>query len=345
MEPTRDVYEDQADQFWPSVPAEEQPDSDPGHEVDGEVAVPALATLACEEGLLTQEQVREGVAEGLRSGERLGEVLLRLGWLDERQLAGLIGRQRGMPFLDAVDLPDEPPDDTVLRPEQARAVGAVAVGYEDGQPLIALADPNDEQLVQLRSLFGNAFACAIVTKSTLDWLLERADGEADDGSAEASSSVAAKEAPPLSETASERDVQEPEPSDVAGAASAGKAAAAPDPTAESELGAPDVGGQDGGWHDLQAHLEQTDRLLGTLRLRFDDLRELEAAARRQLAEARHEGERLRAELGETTHEVERLQAELGDTTHEVERLQAELGERDAKLLDVRKRLGELSMGL
>nr|MBA2475972.1 hypothetical protein [Actinomycetota bacterium] len=308
MEPTRDVYEEQAEQFWPRPPAEGQTGSDSAYETEGEAGgLQALATLACDEGLLTQEQVREAVAEGLRSGERLGEALLRLGWLDERQLAGLIARQRGMQYLDAVDLPDGPPLRTVLQPAQARALGAVAVSYENGQPLIALADPSDEQLAQLASLFGGTIVCAIVTRSTLEWLLERVDENTEESPESAA----------------------PEPSEPAASnGAAGSAAAAP---AQSE---------EEGWHDLKAQLEETDQLLGTLRRRFDGLRELDAAAKRQLTEAREEGERLRAGLAERTQEAERVQAELGERTHEVERLQAEAADRTQEIERVQTELGE-----
>ena len=104
-----------------------------------------------------------------------------------------------------------------------------------------------------------------------------------------------------------------EPASAPEAAGGARAADAPEASVEP----PSASMQDEGAHDLQAHLEQADQLLGTLRVRFDDLRERDAATRRRLAESERETERLRGELAE----------------------------RDAKLFELKRRLGELSAGL
>ena len=307
MEPMRDRYEDQAELFWPRTGENTSVTTE-------RAELPALATLACDEGLLTREQVREAVAEGVRSGERLGEVLLRLGWLDERQLACLIARQQSLPFLDAVDLPDESAIGTVLSPDQVRAFGGVDIGSEDGRLLIALADPSGERLDELSSVFGEGFSPVVVTRGTLDWLLERADAKAGDSAAPESGGTPARSS----------DV-------VAPGAVGGRAAAVeqqPDGTPETRAANAEVTlvpSYDGnGASDVQAELEQADALLGTLRVRFEDLRLRDATTRRELVELQREVVQLRAELQER------------DTR---------LAERDTTLVQVKKALADLSAGL
>jgi hypothetical protein len=106
-----------------------------------------LGTLVHRAGLLTAEQLEGALAEGSSSGKRLGEVLIDRGLLAERQVAELIAGQKGMPFVevrpDSVD-----PEATRLLPQiAARQFGALAIALEDGIPVVAIADPADQDVI------------------------------------------------------------------------------------------------------------------------------------------------------------------------------------------------------
>ena len=61
------------------------------------LAVP-LGRLLIERGLLTQEQLIEGLLEQDRTGDRLGKVLIRLGFVDAPSVAMALATQHGGPL-------------------------------------------------------------------------------------------------------------------------------------------------------------------------------------------------------------------------------------------------------
>jgi type IV pilus assembly protein PilB len=58
-----------------------------------------LGELLRDEGLVNEEQIQEALAEQRKSGELLGEVLVRLGYVTEPDIAQTIVTQFGLPYL------------------------------------------------------------------------------------------------------------------------------------------------------------------------------------------------------------------------------------------------------
>jgi len=105
----------------------------------GRIARPSLAALLAEAGVASEEQLRIAVAEGMGSGERLGEVVLRRGWIDEAGLARVLARQWGLAFLDDEAVAVDPAAAALVPLEQGGHLGAFAIGFSEGLPVIALA--------------------------------------------------------------------------------------------------------------------------------------------------------------------------------------------------------------
>jgi len=59
-----------------------------------------IGTLLVNEGLITQEQLKEALDKHGETGERTGLVLVNMGVLSEKDLAKALAEQGGMPFLD-----------------------------------------------------------------------------------------------------------------------------------------------------------------------------------------------------------------------------------------------------
>jgi Type II secretion system (T2SS), protein E, N-terminal domain len=133
------------------------------------VRQPLLAVLASA-GVASEEDLRSALAEGMDSGERLGEVVLRRGWLDEAGLARVLAEQWDLPFLEDASLAVDPAAFRLIATEDARRVGAVAVGFDEGRPLVALSEPSAERFADARSLAGNEVTFAVVTTGTLERL-------------------------------------------------------------------------------------------------------------------------------------------------------------------------------
>jgi hypothetical protein len=80
----------------------------------------------------------------------LGVLLAEAGLLDEAELVSadevlrLVAAQRGLPFLDVRTIPVDPAAAKLLPIGLARANRALAVGFARGLPVVAVADPTDD---------------------------------------------------------------------------------------------------------------------------------------------------------------------------------------------------------
>ena len=107
-----------------------------------------LGTLVFRAGLVPEERLEEALQEGMKTGKRLGEILLERGWVSETDLGRLLAAQKGLPFveLDASSIdPSAPP---LLHVEKARLHGALPIGFNDGVPVVAVADPSNDLVVE-----------------------------------------------------------------------------------------------------------------------------------------------------------------------------------------------------
>jgi hypothetical protein len=114
-----------------------------------------LGTLIFRAGLLAEEQLEDALQEGMRSGKRLGEVLLERGWLHERDLGRLLAGQKGLPFVELSGVSPDPTAVPLIPEEKARMQNALAIAFEKGVPVVAVADPtNDLVMENLRRVLG-----------------------------------------------------------------------------------------------------------------------------------------------------------------------------------------------
>jgi hypothetical protein len=127
-----------------------------------------LGTLIHRAGLLTAEELEGALAEGSSTGKRLGEVLIDRGLLQERQVAELVAGQKGLPFVEVIANVD--PEAAGLLPQSAaRRYGALAIGREDGVPVVAVADPASDELVAfLEERFGEEYQLVVAARAEIE---------------------------------------------------------------------------------------------------------------------------------------------------------------------------------
>jgi len=134
-----------------------------------------LGTLIFRAGLLAEEQLEDALQEGMRTGKRLGEVLLERGWLHERDLGRLLAGQKGLPFVDVRGSDAEPAALQMLPEDKARLQTALPLRNEDGQLVVAVADPSNELVLEnLRRALGTEPQLVVAAQGDLI----RAIGEA-----------------------------------------------------------------------------------------------------------------------------------------------------------------------
>jgi hypothetical protein len=134
-----------------------------------------LGTLIFRAGLLAEEQLEDALQEGMRNGKRLGEVLLERGWLHERDLGRLLAGQKGLPFVEVNGSEPEPAALQAIPEEKARLQCALPLRYEDGQLVIAVADPSNELVLEnLRRTLGAEPKLVVATHGDLMRAIEEA---------------------------------------------------------------------------------------------------------------------------------------------------------------------------
>ena len=118
-----------------STPLRERPDA-------------PLGTLIFRAGLLPAETIENALEEGVKTGKRLGEILTERGLISEVDLARLLAGQKGLEFVTLREQIVDPAAAGLFTEEQAKLFRALPYGFEDGMPVVAIADPTDEVLLR-----------------------------------------------------------------------------------------------------------------------------------------------------------------------------------------------------
>jgi hypothetical protein len=118
-----------------STPLRERPDA-------------PLGTLIFRAGLLPAEAIENALEEGVKTGKRLGEILTERGLIQEADLARLLAGQKGLSFVTLREQIVDPAAAGLFSEDQARLFRALPYAFEDGVPVVAIADPTDEVLTR-----------------------------------------------------------------------------------------------------------------------------------------------------------------------------------------------------
>jgi hypothetical protein len=129
----------------------------------------ALGTLLVEEGVIDSDQLEEALRLGAESGERLGEVLVRMGWASEEDLARILAHQWNLRCLERSAISFDPNALAKLSREDATTLEALPMRIaDDGSLVVAVAEPTEARLFALRSRFGDRIECVVIPKTALD---------------------------------------------------------------------------------------------------------------------------------------------------------------------------------
>ncbi len=127
-----------------------------------------IGTLLLEAGLLEQWQVDDAVRECGETGERLGEAVVRHGWATEDDVARLLAEQAGLDYLDRASIWFDPSALMRLSRADALHLEALPVRIEGDQVMVAVAEPTEERLAELRRRIGEDTIVVVVPKTALD---------------------------------------------------------------------------------------------------------------------------------------------------------------------------------
>jgi type IV pilus assembly protein PilB len=133
-----------------------------------------LGDLLVAEGLVTQGQLDQALATQARSGGRVGELLIRMGALDDQQLAHMLGEQFGIGQFDlALHAPD-PQVASRLNEAVAREYMALPLREVDGVLDVVVGDPKPGMEARLQEAIGGPIQLYIVPSTAARQAIDRA---------------------------------------------------------------------------------------------------------------------------------------------------------------------------
>jgi type IV pilus assembly protein PilB len=131
-------------------------------------------------GALNEAQLREALAHQRNGSARIGDVLIKLGFVDEGTVYRALAKQQGMPF---VDLDKGRVPDSVLQrvpPVVAQEQGLVPLLEKGGKLVVAIDDPLKRLIAdQLQFMLGLEVTCALAGPSALRRAIDRYYGPGD----------------------------------------------------------------------------------------------------------------------------------------------------------------------
>jgi type IV pilus assembly protein PilB len=92
---------------------------------------------------ITDEQLKAALQYQAKSGGRMGEVLIRLGYCSDVEIARSLAEQLGVPFVDLDETPPQPACVYMIPGKVALDFGVVPVRMQGDRLLVVARDPND----------------------------------------------------------------------------------------------------------------------------------------------------------------------------------------------------------
>jgi general secretion pathway protein E/type IV pilus assembly protein PilB len=127
-----------------------------------------LGHLLRDAGLLTDAQLESALREGASTGERLGEVVVRRGWASEEDVAKLLAEQWQLGYVERASIWFDADALSRMTREQAQRLEALPTRVQDGRVVVAVAEPTEQRLADLRAVIGDETVVVVVPKTALD---------------------------------------------------------------------------------------------------------------------------------------------------------------------------------
>ena len=127
-----------------------------------------LGALLVDAGLIDDGQLADALHEGTQTGERLGELVVSRGWASEDEVARLLAEQWDLEYVDRASIWFDANALGRLSREDAERLEALPVRVEGDRVMVAVAEPTEQRLAELRRLIGDDTVVVVVPKTALD---------------------------------------------------------------------------------------------------------------------------------------------------------------------------------
>lgn len=136
-----------------------------------------LGQLLVQSGVITEEQLQTALQQqDLARGEKglLGRVLVGLNYCTEDDIARVLARKTGLPYISLESYPVDSSATALIPPEIARRYQALPIGFDNDKLLVAMMHPGDLiALDDLRIITGCDVQPVICADSELQAAIER----------------------------------------------------------------------------------------------------------------------------------------------------------------------------
>jgi hypothetical protein len=127
-----------------------------------------LGALLVDAGLIDDGQLAEALHEGTQTGERLGELVVSRGWATEDEVARLLAEQWDLEYVERASIWFDADALGRLSREDAQHLEALPVRVEGDRVMVAVAEPTEQRLTELRRIIGDDTVVVVVPRTALD---------------------------------------------------------------------------------------------------------------------------------------------------------------------------------
>jgi type IV pilus assembly protein PilB len=125
-----------------------------------------LGQILIEQGLISEDQLREALQVQERVPKSLGRILIDLHLIKETDLVRALAHQIGLEFVDLGDYPIDPMATSLIPESVAHRYRALPIGERDGRLLVAMSDPaNVYALDDIRTITGREVEPVVATST------------------------------------------------------------------------------------------------------------------------------------------------------------------------------------
>jgi type IV pilus assembly protein PilB len=125
-----------------------------------------LGQILIEQGLISEDQLREALQVQERVPKSLGRILIDLHLIKETDLVRALAHQIGLEFVDLGDYPIDPMATALIPESVAHRYRALPIGERDGRLLVAMSDPaNVYALDDIRTITGREVEPVVATST------------------------------------------------------------------------------------------------------------------------------------------------------------------------------------
>ncbi len=136
-----------------------------------------LCQLLREEELVTERQYKKAEAQAGKTHEPIEKVLITMGFVTEKDIIEVLGREIGVDFVDLDDFEIEPELWNYIPEHFAKRFKIVPVGQRDNRIRLAMADPADVVAIDdIRLISGFDIEPLIATEEAIMRVIERQFG-------------------------------------------------------------------------------------------------------------------------------------------------------------------------